>query len=156
MLKLPVILEYDPLPKKGKPDKMFKPWWMIGVTSCDVAEYYSWFLRKRTGIVLMQPAWGAHISVVRGEVPERQDLWKKYHGATVTANIDPDIKTNGKHWWLRVECEDMKDIREELGLYRHGALRYESGHIGIHLTIGNPAPTYLEISEYYHRHFTQI
>lgn len=155
-IKMPITLEYDPKPKKGKPEKMFKSWWLIGATDCDVSEYYAWFLRKRTGIVLQEPAWGAHVSVVRGEIPPNQDVWNKHQGKVIDVTLEVDVRTNGGHWWLRATCEELKDIREELGLYRHGKPFEDGGHMGLHLTLGNPIPLHKEISRYYHRVFTMF
>lgn len=149
MVQLPVILRCDPKPLKGSESKMFKPWWMICYTECDISRYYSWLLHRRTGLILQEPAWGPHISVVRGEEPPRKDLWTKYDGRQITIEYETDVRTNGEHWWLRIVSEDLKDIREELGLPRQGAF-------GLHLTLGRPIPRCVESSYYFHREFSRV
>lgn len=146
MIKLDAILKYDPLPISGDAAKMFKPWWLVGFAEGEVSEYYTWFLKNRTGIALMRPAWGSHISIVRGEMPVNIDAWKKYDGQVISLEYDPDIRSNGKHWWLKVECEQMLDIREELGLVRKHPL-------SLHLTLGMPTPLSQDNSNYYHEFF---
>lgn len=125
---------------------MFKPWWLIGTIEGDLTEYYSWHIHKRTGLILQSPAWGAHISIVRGEEPVFKQHWKKYEGREINFSYDPDVRTNGDHWWMRVNSLDMLDIRTELGLPRFPELT-------LHLTIGRPIPRHKETSEYFHRTF---
>lgn len=140
------LLQYDPKPIKGTSAAMDKPWWLIGFLQegNELREYYNWFIEKRTGIKLMKPAWGAHISIVRGEEPINIDLWGKYQGKELEFSYGEFIKTNGSHWWLRIVCDQMNDIREELGLPR-------KHQIGLHLTIGTPIPVQQDLSEYYTR-----
>lgn len=143
MIDLKCILKYDPSPLTGKADVMFKPWWLIATCEGDLTDYYAWFLHKKTGIVLQRPAWGAHVSVVRGEVPFRPDLWKKYDNKEISIIYDPDIRTNSAHWWMRVHSNDLLDIREELGLPRFPEFTF-------HLTLGRPSPKYESTSSYFH------
>lgn len=126
---------------------MFKPWWMILLIDGDIQEYYTHFLHKRTGLILQKPAWGPHISVIRGEEPINKSEWGIYDGLNIEVRYDPDLRTDGDHWWLRVECEAMLDLRERLGLARNG-------RFGLHLTLGRPIPRHLWLSNYYHKIFT--
>ncbi len=149
MHRFDAILRYDPKPINGS-DKMFKPWWLIGfIEAGELTEYYAWFIRKRTGIILQKPAWGAHISIIRGEEPINKDLWGKYEGQVVSLECDPNIRTNGQHWWFRVDSEPIRDIREELGLLRRHP-------IGLHVTLGRPVPRCESCSEFFSRYFQKF
>ncbi len=144
MLRDKCILKYDPKSLKGNVDAMFKPWWLIGFLEegNELREYYNWFIEKRTGLKLMKPAWGAHISIVRGEEPSNIDLWGKLEGNKIEFSYEEFVKTNSEHWWLRIVCDEMLEIRETLGIQK----RHE---IGLHITIGRPMPTQQELSNYY-------
>ena len=145
------IIVFDPVPLTGSVDKMFKPGWMLLSVRCDIDKYYRWFLRKRYGIELMMPAWGPHISVIRGEGINGEgnnldkELWQsfkdKYNGQKVDFFHEVEPRTNGKHWWLRVECEYLKNIRHEMGLDKEGKFN-------LHLTLGMPHPLHLDHSYY--------
>jgi hypothetical protein len=146
MIEIKCKIKYDPVPLTGKAETMFKEWWMIATVEGELTEYYAWFVLKRTGIILQRPAWGAHISVIRGEEPENKKLWKKYQDSEVTMVYDPDVRTNGEHWWMRAHCPELLDIREELGLVRFGSFN-------LHLTLGRPLPRHKETSDYFLKNF---
>jgi len=151
MIEVKCKIEFDPKPLSGNSDSMFKPWWMIATIDGELTEYYAWFIKKRTGLLIQRPAWGAHISVIRGEKPiGEQEAWDsvkaKYQNSEVTMFYDPNIRTNGDHWWMRAHCNDFFDIREELNLPKFSSLSF-------HLTIGRPIPRHKEMSDYFHRCF---
>jgi len=84
-----------------------------------------------------QPAWDAHISVIRGErrVAANSALWKKHHGRKVKfkyehgdVQVSKDKDAPGYFYWIRVDCPVVDEIREELGLI--ASWKYH------HLTIG--------------------
>ena len=60
-------------------DKMFKPFWMIVklYDSDDLRDYYVSFIKKRYGLDLQKPAFGTHISVIRGE-PIDEKTWESF------------------------------------------------------------------------------
>ncbi len=130
------VISFDPNPIKGSTKKMFKPWWVIGRIDGDIGNYYSYLLQKRHGIRLQRPAWGPHISVVRGEQTS-QDNWdqfkEKYDEKSFKFTYEVSPKTNGDHWWLRVICDELKQLREDMGYSRDGKW-------GLHLTLGLPIP----------------
>lgn len=66
------------------------------------------------------PAWGPHISVTRGEPsdPAKRDLWRSLGGRVVDFRWNPDLQFNGEYFWFWVECEELLDLREQLGLRR--------------------------------------
>lgn len=86
MIKSTGKIIFDPFPKMGG-NVMFKPFWAIVVINGDIDNYYRWLLEKKYGLLnwmsitedgnkdqslklglkLQQPAWGAHISFIRGE-----------------------------------------------------------------------------------------
>lgn len=133
-------LIFDPLPINGS-TSMFKPYWAIVQMNCDIDSYYRWFLERRYNIKLIKPAWGAHISVIRGEPCEQWEYFKsKYNNKIIDFEYNLEFKTNGQHWWLNIVCDELKAIRQEMG--------YNSNGIGLHLTLGQPIPLHTEFSEY--------
>jgi len=117
-------------------DKMFKPFWMIIKLYKDdnTREYYEWFIKKRYGLILQRPAFGAHISVIRGETIDK-NIWnfykEKYNNKDIKFYHKNELRTNGKHWWIKVYCDFVEDIREKMGYLRKGLF-------GLHLTLGMP------------------
>lgn len=100
-------------------------WWCVINVDREITRYYRWWLQKEKHIILQQPAWDAHISVIRGErsVARNQHLWKKYHGKRVPfryehgdIQISKDKDAPGHFYWIRVDCPAVDEIREELGL----------------------------------------
>jgi hypothetical protein len=140
------ILKFDPLPKSGKIDKLFKPFWSILSINDDIDKYYRWFLEKKRGLILQAPAWGPHITVFDGEkVP--QEHWtflkQKYDNKKIEFKHEVFIKSNGKHWWLKALSPQLDEIRKESGL-RNLKWSY-------HITLGLPIPRHEEYSEYVFR-----
>jgi hypothetical protein len=112
-------------------------WWCVIDVDKEITRYYRWWLLKEKHLILHQPAWDAHISVIRGEraVTRNQVLWKKHHGRKVTfqyehgdIQISKDKDAPGWFHWIRVNCPVVDQIREELGLI--ASWKYH------HLTIG--------------------
>lgn len=100
-------------------------WWCVIDVDKEITRYYRWWLQKEKHIILQQPAWDAHISVVRGEkaVLRNAKLWKKHHGRKVKfryehgdIQISKDRDAPGSFYWVRVDCPVVDEIREELGL----------------------------------------
>lgn len=93
---------------------------------------------------VVKPAWGNHISVIRGEQPINQQYWKKYQKMKFNFQYNPeDICTNGRHWWLTIVSKDLEDLRVELGLTPHPTyIDKNTGQIRgspLHLTFGRNA-----------------
>jgi hypothetical protein len=112
-------------------------WWCVIDVDKEITRYYRWWLLKEKHLILNQPAWDAHISVVRGErrVQQNQNLWKKHHGRKVKfkyehgdIQVSKDKDAPGWFHWIRVDCPVVDEIREELGLI--ASWKYH------HLTIG--------------------
>jgi hypothetical protein len=74
-----------------------------------------------------------------------EDIKREYNGTEVTLTLDPDIRSDSKHWWLVVEHESRKpllEIREKLGLGKP--------YWGMHLTVGYANSKNIEHSKYIH------
>lgn len=113
---------YDP----NRPGmKSVQPWWCIVEVDREITRYYRWWLQKEQGIILQQPAWDAHISVVRGEVACSRvpHLWKKHHHDRVSFEYDhglirkvADKDQPGWFYWIDVDCPQLSKLRADLGL----------------------------------------
>jgi hypothetical protein len=141
LIKTSGKIAFDPQRKDS-----FAPWWAMVELDCDICKYYQWFLNKRFGIKLQIPLWGPHISFIRGE--ECDDfIWgymkALWNNMPIEFAYDPNIRTNGRHWWLRVECEKLEEIRTELKLPK-------DSYFNLHLTIGSANEQHLEHSQYIH------
>lgn len=106
------------------------------VLQCDeeLARYYRRFYDYRQyglppRFPLQSPPWGAHISVVRDEKPAKPELWNAWQGKRISFTYDSEIKGYAEYLWLNVQCEELLDIREDLGLYRFP-------EFSLHLTVG--------------------
>lgn len=100
-------------------------WWCVIELDREITRYYRWWLQKEKGLILQQPAWDAHISIIRGErdAGRYPDLWKKHQGRHVDfvyehgdVQSTPDKDAPGSFYWIRVQCPVVDEIREELGL----------------------------------------
>lgn len=125
---------YDP--KRGDMRSNTTNWCVIELDR-EITRYYRWWLQKEKHIVLQQPAWDAHISIVRGErlSPEQMKMWKKQQGRLVDfvyehgdIQVSKDKDSPGHFYWIRVECPAVDEVREELGLI--ASWKYH------HITIG--------------------
>lgn len=189
---------FDPLPIMGDKE-MFKPFWAIVIVSGDISDYYrylfekeyglnTWlsvsdsglkYTNKHNGIKLQRPAWGSHISFIRGEaftvnynsiIKGTKRYFKENKGKLKTNDLyrylfsynyinqediekwfeiknkwdkkiiefkyeltPKTVKGKSAHWWLRVQAENLKDIRQEIGYKREG-------YWDLHLTLGSPTP----------------
>jgi hypothetical protein len=117
------VIKYDPYRSSMK--KRTTNWCIVKVDR-EITRYYRWWLQKEKHIILQQPSWDAHISVIRGEVAfnrkQQQYLWKKYDGNSVDflyehgeirSHPDP---SGGRFYWVDVECPHLAYIRKEMGL----------------------------------------
>jgi hypothetical protein len=123
----------------------------------ELAEYYSWFLKKRFNLELNKPLRGAHITFINdsiddlnnriGSIEDKEALWEKlkqkWDGkeVSVTLNLRPFSDSN--HWWLIVDHkfrDELHAIRAEVGLGRP--------YFGLHMTIGYANERNLAHSQY--------
>jgi len=86
------------------------------------------------------PAWGPHISIIRGERLPDSRAWRRYDGTVVRFSYNPELRYNDNHFWLDVQCNQLLDLREELGLRREPRVQ-------LHLTMAVwalPVPRYVD------------
>lgn len=98
--------------------------WCIIDTDREITRYYRHWLQREKHLILDQPSWDAHISVVRGElIATKHPMWKKrmkmkvnfkYQHGDICTTKDKDQP--GYYYWIRVDCPAVDEIRQELGL----------------------------------------
>lgn len=123
---------YDPY--RGNMKRRTKGWCVMEVDR-EITRYFRWFVKKELGVQLCNPAWDAHVSIVRGEKisPKNIKNWKRFDKKSVqfeySLNVRsaPDSSGTGTFWWVDVKCEDIQLVRDSLGLF--------TGY-SYHLTIG--------------------
>lgn len=111
----------------------------------DIAEYYSWFIKKRFNLELNKPLRGAHITFINdsiddinnrmGSIEEKEELWnklkEKWDGKKVNVVLNLRPFSDSTHWWLIIDHkhrDELHGIRSEIGLGRP--------YFGLHMTIG--------------------
>jgi len=106
--------------------------WAIIQVDQELTRYYVEqfnFANRARDIQIMKPAWGGHISIMRGENIKDRQLFMSFKNKPVKFSYNPEVKGNDNHFWLEVECPDVEDMREQLGLPR-------KPYFPFHLTIG--------------------
>lgn len=124
------VVVYDPL--RGTMKRRTQ-WWCVINTDPEIARYYRYWVNKEIlnplGLPkrdLALPAWGAHISVIRGEKPRpgHEHLWGKYNGQQVEFRYQHHVRQSGDttggdrpdwYWFVDVECDLATHMREEFG-----------------------------------------
>lgn len=115
-----------------------KDWWCVAEVNGDIDAYYRWFVLKRYGLKLHKPAWGAHISIIRGEKPfqDKMDLWGKYEGLEVQFEYSCNIRQSGDTTgWDRPDCFWFVDIKSDFLIDIRKEMNFPYNY-GLHLTIG--------------------
>lgn len=124
------FIQYDP-PRPGMQHRT--NWWCVINLNKEITRYYRWWLSYQKHIHLQPPSWDAHISIVRGEKPRPEfiEVWKKYQGKKVEftyhhglIRVDKSHRTDaraknavgGEYHFIDVECPQLDEIRNELGL----------------------------------------
>lgn len=116
---------YDPFRPNIKKEK--NVWWCVVEIDDEIANYYRWWVSRRYHKTMLKPSWNAHITVVGGTKPKNINKWKERHGQEVIfayehypQTYDPNVRRSSEppHWWVRVYCDELNDVREELGLRR--------------------------------------
>lgn len=106
--------------------------WVVIMADQELTRYYIEqfnFAHRAKDIQIMFPAWGGHISIVRGENIKDRKYLMSLNNKQISFKYDSEVKGNGNHFWLNVECAEAEDIREKLGLSRKPRFNF-------HLTIG--------------------
>jgi hypothetical protein len=116
----------------------YKGDWIIIEAPYDIVLYYKWWVEKHLGKKISTSYHKPHITVLAGKHEQglnKHKFWAKYDGAKVPfkyytyLHTDNRWFTQGKYFWLRVECPLVPVLRRELGLKPE--LKWPT-----HLTIG--------------------
>jgi hypothetical protein len=112
-----------------------KPGWAILRAESQSVGPYLQELRA-SGTKISSSAWGAHISVIRGELgsaakhPACKELLQKTQGSTYTVEVDGKVRKNlAGYYWLNVKAPELEALRVNLGLSARPKTPF-------HLTIG--------------------
>jgi len=115
----------------------------------DTEDLYRYFVRRRYNIDLNKTLRGSHITIINDKFND-DNKWnmvkEKYNKMELSFQYNPaDVRTDGAHWWIKVQSNDALFIRNELGL--------GTPYFGLHLTLGYvpDVPHRLEHSNYIHR-----
>jgi len=87
-----------------------------------ISQYYSWWIKKKLGLELKLPMWGAHVTVVSDkdrvkDVKTFQELKEQYNKAVLTINHKVKLVRVWHFWVLNVvPSNEMVMIRKSLGL----------------------------------------
>lgn len=154
-LKLKGRIHFDPEDKTNK--HMLQSSWkvvaMLLFENDDLCSYYSWFIRRRYGVILNKPLRNVHITFINDRIDDligeseeiKRENWnklkEKYQDLEVDVEINLDCRSDGKHWYFNLlENAFLNDLREEIGL---GEPFYK-----FHLSIGYATHFHLEHSQY--------
>jgi hypothetical protein len=136
--KVDMLLKYDPVDRKNT-TKRSTPWWLLASSGCDLDAYLAWFFKKKTGIELQRPQYGAHVSIVKGEEPFNKDLWRSRQDQLITVYLDLEVRSSGP---------EFVQIRQEFGLTPFLDMTF-------HVTMGYPMPSWAEESRIVHKIWTK-
>lgn len=92
-------------------------WWCVLDIDREITRYLRWHLAKNVpGLVLHNPAWDAHVSILRGEEPDnnKKHLWKKYHNKKIDFWYSTNVYNSNHFWTVYVYCPFIKEIRKEM------------------------------------------
>jgi len=131
-LKTKIVFDPKELTTKHKKQAAWKNV-VICETKCNMHEYYAWIIQKRFNLILNKPIRNPHITIINDIVNDKyayEELKKLLNGKELIFKYDPTlIRTNGKHWWIKAECDDVANIRTIVGLNPKPTF-------GLHITIG--------------------
>ena len=107
-------------------------WWCVLDVDKEITRYYREAVKREYHLhSMVAPAWDAHVSIIRGERPEKElmHLWKKYDGMRVEFHYkhDPRITRRGDIWTIDVVAPFLSSIRDEL---------HRPSNWGLHMSIG--------------------
>lgn len=151
-------IRFDPT-NKTKKHELQADWKVVAMVLLEGehCEYYSWFLQKHYKLELNKPLRGAHITFINDRIDdvkgntieEKKANWEalkaKWDGQMIEVSLNPDVRTDGKHWWLNLPEEGrtfLQEVRTELGLGRP--------YYGMHMTIGYANERNIDHSIYLH------
>ena len=123
----------------GKGSKLFEPWWAMVLADSAIIKYYAYLLKKQGIVVQKGSAYGAHISIVRGEAPPMLEKWGLCNGEEVEFYYSHHIRTTPYHAWVDVYSDKLNELREKLGYPPKPIKTLNDGRTferSYHLTIG--------------------
>jgi len=117
----------------------------------DMNHYYAWFVQRRYGIELNSThIRGSHVTFINDAIREisggdvNWDLVReRWDGKEISINLNPDVRTNGKYWWLSAKSRSFDKIRKELGMGKP--------YFDYHMTIGSANERNIDQSRYIHK-----
>lgn len=109
----------------------------------DLSNYYSWLVRRRTGLELIRPMRGPHFTLINDKMDKNyyDNIVSKLGESEIQVDITDVINTNGQDWWVRVESEAALHVRTKFGLGKP--------YWGFHISIGQVKPTDINASKYW-------
>lgn len=137
-----MVFDPENVTRKHESQSEWKHFAMI-MTGCDLPLYYAWFIKKRFGLSLNKPLRGSHVTFISDKMCREVFEQGKsiFDGKTIKFYIDPEPRSNGEHWWLRVYCPEIESVRESMGLSREP-------FFNLHFTIGHATAWRIQDSEY--------
>lgn len=161
-LKLTGKIVFDPVDvtRKHKKQASWKRMALI-MFEGEICEYYAWLINKRYNLELNRPLRGAHISFINDSLRDiakglntseagAKKAWieakEKWDGKSIDVYLNPDVRSDGEHWWLNVPEEkrqEIHEIRKDIGLGRP--------FYGLHMSIGYANERNIEHSKYVSR-----
>lgn len=112
------------------------PYKLIVELENDLGNYYRSLIPKY--FRFQKPRYNTHISVIRGEDISNIKYWGKLNNLEIEFYYDNHIFQNSTYYWLAVECNLLKNIRENLGLPALSQItKSPCGNHDFHITIAN-------------------
>lgn len=99
--------------------------WVIMNVDKSLINYYKFWVERFAGRKLSTSYHGSHVTVVAGKYDKgltKHPRWKEHHGELVKFQYDSYIYTDrdwfcqGEYFWLRIHCNELIQIRTDLGL----------------------------------------
>lgn len=109
----------------------------------DSDAYYRWLIKRKTGLELMHPIRGPHISVINDKMDKAifEKYASEYKDTELEFTITDKIRSNIYEWWVRVESDDAMKLRSAFGL--------GEPYFNLHLTIGIVKESEIPKSDYF-------
>jgi hypothetical protein len=146
MLELPTKIQFDP-PHKTKKHWNQSSWktTVMCVNDGDLDLYFAHMIEKRFNLTLNRSIRCTHVTIINDKLSDfeayerAREIWD---GRETMFMYDPaEIRSNGKHWWLKVYSEEAMRIRTVAGLE-------PIPHFPFHMTIGYANEKNIDHSHY--------
>lgn len=112
------------------------PYKLIVDVDNEIGRYYRSLIPPTHRV--QKPLYNSHISTVRNEMPVNLSVWGKYQNQTIEFEYEPFVYNGELYYWLNVYCQELEDIRLELGLQNTSPFtRSPNGKHRFHITIAN-------------------